>query len=113
LRLIIGAWEGDCNSFSGSIMKAVAKLVVVYKNVLDDEIFKEKLGAVSLKTLARTAKERRPGMMGYAEAMVIEYNGKKKNNVHRLRIGKLYEKEGTDDDYEEPITFDLPTDDDK
>lgn len=52
-------------------------------------------------------------MMGYAEAMVIEYNGKKKNNVHRLRIGKLYEKEGTDDDYEEPITFDLPTDDDK
>ena len=113
LRLIIGAWEGDCNSFSGSIMKAVAKLVVVYKNVLDDEIFKEKLGAVSLKTLARTAKERRPGMMGYAEAMVIEYNGKKKNNVHRLRIGKLYEKEGIDDEYEEPITFDLPTDDDK
>ena len=94
-------------------MKAVAKLVVVYKNVLDDEIFKEKLGAVSLKTLARTAKEHRPGMMGYAEAMVIEYNGKKKNNVHRLRIGKLYEKEGIDDEYEEPITFDLPTDDDK
>ena len=89
-------------------MKAVAKLVVVYKNALDDEVFKEKLGSVSLKTLARTAKERRPGMMGYAEAMVIEYNGKKKNNIHRLRIGKLYEKEGTDDDEYEPIAFDFP-----
>ena len=110
LRLIIGAWEGDCNSFSGSIMKAVAKLVVVYKNVLDDEVFKERLGAVSLKTLARTAKERRPGMLGYAEAMVIEYNGKKKNNIHRLRIGKLYEKEGSDDEDYEPIEFDIPTD---
>ena len=110
LRLIIGAWEGDCNSFTGSIMKAVAKLVVVYKNVLDDEVFKEKLGAVSLKTLARTAKERRPGMMGYAEAMVIEYNGKKKNSPHRLRIGKLYEKEGIDEEDYEPVQFDIPTD---
>ena len=91
-------------------MKAVAKLVVVYKNVLDDEVFKEKLGAVSLKTLARTAKERRPGMMGYAEAMVIEYNGKKKNSPHRLRIGKLYEKEGIDEEDYEPVQFDIPTD---
>ena len=113
LRLIIGAWEGDCNSFSGSIMKAVAKLVVVYKNVLDDEVFKERLGAVSLKALTRMAKERRPGMLGYAEAMIIEYNGKKKNNIHRLRIGKLYEKESLDDDDDEPLTFDLPTDSDK
>ena len=94
-------------------MKAVAKLVVVYKNVLDDEVFKERLGAVSLKALTRMAKERRPGMLGYAEAMIIEYNGKKKNNIHRLRIGKLYEKESLDDDEDEPLTFDLPTDGDK
>ena len=28
--------------------------------------------------------------MGYAEAMIIEYNEKKKNNVYRLHINKLY-----------------------
>lgn len=95
LRLIIGAWEGDPNSFSGNIMKAVAKLVVTYKDALDDELFKEKLGAVSIRQLSRTAKERRPGTMGYAEAMVLEYNGKKKNNASRLRISKLYSSEST------------------
>lgn len=95
LRLIIGAWEGDPNSFSGNIMKAVAKLVVTYKDTLDDDLFKEKLGAVSIRQLSRTAKERRPGTMGYAEAMVLEYNGKKKNNASRLRISKLYSSEST------------------
>ena len=95
LRLIIGAWEGDPNSFSGNIMKAVAKLVVTYKDDLDDDLFKEKLGAVSIRQLSRTAKERRPGTMGYAEAMVLEYNGKKKNNASRLRISKLYSSEST------------------
>lgn len=95
LRLIIGAWEGDPNSFSGNIMKAVAKLVVTYKDALDDDLFKEKLGAVSIRQLSRTAKERRPGTMGYAETMVLEYNGKKKNNASRLRISKLYSSEST------------------
>lgn len=95
LRLIIGAWEGDPNSFSGNIMKAVAKLIVTYKDALDDDLFKEKLGAVSIRQLSRTAKERRPGSMGFAEAMVLEYNGKKKNNASRLRISKLYSSEST------------------
>ena len=55
LRLIIGTWEGDCNSFSANIMNAVAKLCVVYKDQLNDEVFSEKLGAVSIKQLTRTA----------------------------------------------------------
>lgn len=80
LRLIIGTWEGDSNSFSANIMNAVAKLCVVFKDQLNDEVFSEKLGAVSIKQLTRTAKERRPGSMGFAEAMVIEYNGKKENH---------------------------------
>ena len=33
--------------------------------------------------------------MGFAEAMVLEYNGKKKNNASRLRISKLYSSEST------------------
>lgn len=93
LRLIIGAWEGDVNSFSGNILNAVTRLVVVYGDSLDDDVFKEKLGAVSIKQLTRTAKERRPGSMGFAEAMVLEYNGKKRSNANRLQINKLYAKE--------------------
>ena len=93
LRLIIGAWEGDMNSFSANMLNAVAKLVDVFGDTLDDDIFKEKQGQVSLKQLVRTAKDRRAGSMGIAEAMIIEYNGKKKNNAYRLHINKLYAKE--------------------
>ena len=90
LRLLIGAWEGDMNSFTANMMNAVAKLVEVFGDTLDDDLFKEKLGCVSIKQLTRTAKERRPGSMGYAEAMILEYNGKKKSNAYRLHINKLY-----------------------
>lgn len=93
LRLIIGTWEGDLNSFSANILNAVTRLTVVYEDTLNDEVFKEKLGAVSVKHLVRTAKERRSGSMGVAEAMVLEYNGKKKGNNHRLFINHLYSRE--------------------
>ena len=93
LRLIIGTWEGDVNSFSGNILNAVTRLVVAYGDSLNDDVFKEKLGVVSIKQLTRTAKERRSGSMGFAEAMVLEYNGKKKSNAYRLQINKLYAKE--------------------
>ena len=93
LRLIIATWEGDSNSFSANIMSAVAKLCVVYKNQLNDETFAEKVGAVSIKQLTRTARERRPGSMGYAEAMILEYNGKKKTSAGKLFMNKLYAKD--------------------
>ena len=93
LRLIIGTWEGDMYSFSANILNAVTKLVVVYKSNLNDETFIEKLGKMSIKALTRIAKERRSGSMGFAEAMVIEYNGKKKNSSHRLNIRLLYDKD--------------------
>ncbi len=96
IKLIAGTWEGDCNSFSANILRAVAKLIVVYKNELNDDVFKERLGDISIKQIIRTAKERRPGTMGVAEAMVIEYNGKKKISQYRLSIQKLYEKDDFD-----------------
>ena len=109
IKLIAGTWEGDNNSFSANILKAVAKLVVVYRNELNDDVFKERLGDISIKQLVRTAKERRPGMMGMAEAMVIEYNGKKKVSQYKLSIQKLYEKEDFDN---EELTEDyIPNDD--
>ena len=50
-------------SFSANMLNAVAKLIAVYQDQMDDESFKEKLGAVSLKSLIRTAKERRPALL--------------------------------------------------
>lgn len=93
LRLDIGAWEGDTNSFSANILNAITKLVTVYGDTLRDEIFKEKLGAISVKQLTRMAKDRHPGSMGFAEVMVLEYNGKKKNPASRLFINMLHKRE--------------------
>ena len=92
LRLIIGAWEGDLHSFSANILNAVAKLVYIFGDGLNDDIFKEKLGAVSVKQLTRVAKERKSGCMGFAETMIIEYNGKKKSRANRLSMSRLYSK---------------------
>ena len=93
LRLDIGTWEGDLNSFSANIINALTKLVVVFGDSLNDEVFKEKIGAVSIKQMTRTAKERHAGSMGFAEAMLIEYNGKKKNPAQRLSMNKLHARE--------------------
>jgi len=59
-------------------------------------VFKEKVGALSVRQLTRNAKERRPGSMGFAEAMIIAYNGKKKNRHMRLAMNKLYAKDFTE-----------------
>lgn len=93
LRLIVGTWEGDTHSFSANILNAVCRLIIAYDNTLNDSLFKERVGCMSIKQLTRIAKDRRPGSMGYAEAMVITYNGKKKNPAGRLAISKLYAKE--------------------
>ena len=93
LRLCIGTWEGDPNSFGANVLNAIAKLVVVYGDTLNDEVFKEKLGAISIKALTRNARERRPGSLGFAEAMIVEYNGRKKSGLHRLLMSKLYARE--------------------
>ena len=78
LKLCIATWEGEDNSFSANILNAIAKLIVTYGENLNDETFKEKLSTLSIKQLIRTAKERRSGMLGVAEVMVLEYNGRKK-----------------------------------
>lgn len=109
LRLIVGSWEGDPNSFSANMLNAVAKLVVTYRDRLDEDIFKDKVGGQSVKQLGRVAKERRSGSMGYAEAMILAYNGKKKSMHHRLAMNKLYAKDFTivsDDDFADDDFFD-------
>lgn len=103
LRLIVGTWEGDVNSFSANILNAVAKLVVTYQDSLDDELFMDRIGSVSVKQVTRMAKDHRPGSMGFAEAMLIEYNGKRKNPAGKLLLSKLRARDpaqldGTEED---------------
>lgn len=90
IRLILATWEGDKRSFSANMMNAVCKLCVIYRNQLDEEVFKEKLGVLSIREITRTAKERRKGHMGYAEALVLAYNGKKKTAADKLPLNQLY-----------------------
>lgn len=99
LRLCIGAWEGDVDSFSGNMLKGIARLVASYDENIDDEIFKEKVGACSVKQISRNAKERRAGSLGYAEAMFIIYNNKCRKP---LRFSKLFERVTPKNSYIEP-----------
>ncbi len=90
LRLCVSAWEGDMYSLSGNFLNGVARLVYTFGDSLKDELFQERIGLISVKQLARTAKERRPGSLGYAEAMLVAYNRKCK---HPLQWSRLYEKD--------------------
>ena len=101
MRPIVGTCEGKINSFTANIFNAVAKLVVTYGDALSEELFINRVGNLSIKQLTRMAKDRRPGSMGYAETMVIEYNGKKKNQTGRLLIGALYARENARLDHPE------------
>lgn len=117
LRLCVGAWEGDMNSFAANVLNGVARLVFTYGDSLKEDLFKERVGAISIKQLTRTAKERRPGSLGFAEAMLIAYNRKCK---YPLSWKKLYEKnrgnaEGLNDisdETDEDSDFEAPVDGD-
>ncbi len=89
LRLVIGTWEGDVNSFGANIMSAIAKIVYIFGDKINDCLFKEKVGSFTVKALTRTARERRPGSLGFAEAILIAYNYRSK---WPLSMNKLYEK---------------------
>ncbi len=73
LHLIIITWEGEQKSFSANMMNGVARLIYAYGSEIE-EVFKEKLGVISIKEISKVAKERRAGSLGYAEAMLIFYS---------------------------------------
>lgn len=91
LRLLIGAWEGSSISMSGGMLKGTAKLLSILGTEIKDEIFKERLGAVTERTVVRSAHERRGGQMGYAEAILLVYN---RSNRAAPSIDELYIKRG-------------------
>lgn len=91
LRLIIGTWEGIPQSFSANMLNGVARLIHCYGDDLKDDLFKEKLGKISVKEVSRTARDRRAGSLGYSEAMLLCYN---KKSQRALRFERLYSNKG-------------------
>ena len=87
LRLCVGTWEGVPQSFSANMLNGVARVVSAYGDGIKDDTFKERLSRISVKELIRTAKDRRAGSLGYAEAIVTVYN---KRNHSALSMEKLY-----------------------
>lgn len=92
LRLCVGTWEGDYNSLSANMLKGIARLIVAFGDTMKDDHFKEKVGKFSSKEIGRTAKERKAGSLGYAEAILIAYNKKMKAP---LKWSRLYTKSET------------------
>ena len=98
LRILVSTWEGEMYSLSGNTLNAVARLIAAYGDTLNEETFKDRLGLIPMKTIIRTARERRPGSLGYAEAMLVFYNKKCK---YRLSMKKLYGLNTDEDDLED------------
>lgn len=92
LRVVIATWEGECYSLSSNVLNAIAKIIITYGDSFDEEIFKARLGDIPIKQVLRVGKERGGGALGVAEAMVLAYNGKKKSDINKLPIQKMYAK---------------------
>ena len=105
LGLIIMTWEGEQKSFSANIMNGMARFLYSYQDKVSETVFKEKLGIISIKELTKTAKERKAGSLGFAEAMLIYYNKRLKcplpwNELYEIRIDRkkrIKTPEKTDD----------------
>jgi hypothetical protein len=104
IKLIVITWEGENKSFSSNVMNGLARLLYVYGENIKDEIFKDKLGEISVKEISKTARERRAGSLGFAEAMLIYYNKKMKaplqwnllyiNKAEKARRNKELKRKG-------------------
>lgn len=101
IRLAIATWEGEKNSLSSNILGGLSRIIATYGDEMNEDTFKDKVGQQSVKQILRTGKERGGGQIGYAEAMMLEYNGKSSKN--RLSLQRLHKKpkayeSGNDDD---------------
>lgn len=109
LRLCAGTWEGEPNSLCSGILKGIAKLVIAFGDDLKDDVFKEKVGSYSSRDICRTARERKAGATGYAEAMLIAYNYKSRRGLDLVRLysdSKRKKKIAGDDNNNEDIAED-------
>ena len=88
-------------SLAANMINGISCLIVAYSSALRDDSFTERVGSVSAREIARTAKERRAGSLEYAEAILNIYNKRTKAG---LSIGRLYDTGKRKGDYVEYIT---------
>jgi hypothetical protein len=93
LRLNVATWEGSKESLSANMLNGMAIMINAYGDRLKDDIFIDKIGAHSPRDIGRTAHDRKAGSLGYAEALVLEYNrGTHANIKHPVNLEDLYQK---------------------
>ena len=100
LKLVVNTWEGDMVSLAANMIRGIAHLVVVFGDSLRDDIFAERVGTVSAREVTRTAKDRRAGSLGYAEALLIVYNKKSKAGLSMQKLYKSRNQKGDSPDIE-------------
>ena len=92
LRLVVAAWEGESQSLSASMLRGVAHFIDTFGEFVKDDGFAERLSHVSAREIARDAKIRGTGAMGYAEVMLLNYNKNRRGSLSMswLHSGKPY-----------------------
>ncbi len=83
LRLCIGTWEGDINSFSSNMLNGVARLVSIYDDQLKDDIFRRKREPFCQKKFAQRIIGSRSSV---TRSLLICYNKKMKSGLHMSRL---------------------------
>lgn len=94
IRLCVITWEGETASMTSNMLRGITKLISAFGDDLKDEIFKEKVGRCSAREISRLARERKAGSIGYAEAMLIQYN-RKSGSGTALKWAALYGKKNS------------------
>lgn len=76
IKLCVATWEGDPLSLAANIINGVSRLIAAFGDRLKDDAFRDRVGIYSARDISRTARERRSGSLGFAEAMLMAYNRK-------------------------------------
>lgn len=94
IRLCVATWQGENNSLSSYILKAVAIIIQVYQQELNEELFKEKLGLIPINQITRSAKAMQNGTKGFGYAITI-LNFYNHRLSKQLEVSKLYTQKQT------------------
>lgn len=94
IRLCVATWQGENNSLSSYILKAVAIIIQVYQQELNEELFKEKLGLIPINQITRSAKAMQNGTKGFGYAITI-LNFYNHRLSRPLEVSKLYTQKQT------------------
>lgn len=107
LRLLVRTWEGSRLSLGASVLKGTARVITTYGAELKDELFIEKLSAVSIKEIIRNARDWSGGPLGVAQALVVAYNRKLKSPLSMERLFAKKTKEVREEDAESNPSMEL------